>query len=49
MDNHWSERSLFEDQAKWLAKCLNMHYAYMANLERDPLNHGKHRRQYGTD
>ncbi|MFJ7637745.1 endonuclease/exonuclease/phosphatase family protein [Peribacillus sp. NPDC097225] len=48
VDNHWSERSLFEDQAKWLAKRLNMHYAYMANLDRDPLNHGEHRRQYGT-
>ena len=48
VDNHWSERSNFEDQAKWLADRLGMHYSYAANLDRDPLNPGEPRRQYGT-
>ena len=48
VDNHWSERSQFEDQANWLADRLNMHYTYAPNLDRDPLNPGEHRRQYGT-
>ena len=48
VDNHWSERSNFEDQAKWLAERLGMHYTYAANLDQDPLNHGEPRRQYGT-
>ena len=48
VDNHWSERSAFEDQAKWLAERLGMFYVYAANLDRDPLNEGEPRRQYGT-
>lgn len=48
VDNHWSERSHFEDQAKWLAKRLDMHYTYAANLDLDPLKAGENRRQYGT-
>ena len=40
VDNHWSERSNFEDQAKWLADRLGMHYTYAANLDRDPLSLG---------
>ena len=48
VDNHWSMRSQFEDQAKWLANRLDMHYAFAANLDRHPLNHGEPRRQYGT-
>ncbi|MCM3668298.1 endonuclease/exonuclease/phosphatase family protein [Mesobacillus maritimus] len=48
MDNRWSERSEFEDQAKWLADRLGMHYTYAANLDREPTNPGEHRRQYGT-
>ena len=48
VDNHWAERSNFEDQAKWLAERLGMHYTYAANLDRDPLNLGEPRRQYGT-
>lgn len=48
VDNHWSERSEFEDQAKWLADRLGMHYTYAANLDREPLNPGEPRRQYGT-
>jgi endonuclease/exonuclease/phosphatase family metal-dependent hydrolase len=48
VDNHWSERSNFEDQAKWLADRLDMHYTYAANLDNGPLNPGEPRRQYGT-
>lgn len=48
VDKHWSERSQFEDQARWLAERLDMHYTYAANLDRDPLNAGEPRRQYGT-
>ncbi|MGM9954481.1 MAG: endonuclease/exonuclease/phosphatase family protein [Peribacillus sp.] len=48
VDNRWSERSQFEDQTKWLAEHLDMQFAYAANLDLIPLNHGKHRRQYGT-
>lgn len=48
VDNHWSDRSDFQDQAKWLAERLGMFYVYGANLDRDPLNEGEPRRQYGT-
>ena len=48
VDNHWSERSQLEDQAKWLAERLDMHYTYAANLDLDPVNPGEPRRQYGT-
>ncbi|KKI92544.1 endonuclease/exonuclease/phosphatase [Bacillus sp. SA1-12] len=48
VDNHWSERSDFQDQAKWLAERLGMFYTYAPNLDLDPLNEGEHRRQYGT-
>jgi endonuclease/exonuclease/phosphatase family metal-dependent hydrolase len=48
VDNHWSKRSNFENQAKWLAERLDMHYTYMANLDLDPLISGNHRRQYGA-
>lgn len=48
VDRHWSERSDFVDQAKWLARNLHMHVVYGANLDRDPANPGEPRRQYGT-
>ncbi|MCO0598461.1 endonuclease/exonuclease/phosphatase family protein [Peribacillus butanolivorans] len=48
VDNHFSERSNFEDQAKWLANYLGMHYTYGANLDYEPLQEGERRRQYGT-
>ncbi|CAN7480895.1 endonuclease/exonuclease/phosphatase family protein [Paenibacillus sp. LjRoot153] len=48
VDNHFSARSDFEDQAKWLANYLGMHYMFAANLDYDPLNEGEPRRQYGT-
>ncbi len=48
VDNHWSSRSDFQDQAKLLAERLNMFYTYAANLDYEPLNDGDERRQYGT-
>lgn len=48
VDRHWSGRSDFVDQARWLARELNMHAVYAANLDRDPLSPGQPRRQYGT-
>lgn len=48
VDNHWSDRSELEDQAKWLADRLDMHFTYVANIDLDPLNPGEPRRQYGT-
>ncbi|MFG6120961.1 endonuclease/exonuclease/phosphatase family protein [Thalassobacillus sp. B23F22_16] len=48
VDRHWSERSNLEDQAKWLAEYLDMHYVYGANLDLDPAEEGNPRRQYGT-
>lgn len=48
VDNHWGDRSEFVDQANWLAKELNMHVVYGANLDLDPANPGEARRQYGT-
>lgn len=48
VDNHFSERSNFKDQAKWLAKYVGMHYTYAANLDYEPLQVDQHRRQYGT-
>lgn len=48
VDRHWSERSDFVDEAAWLARELNMHVVYGANLDEDPLEPGQPRRQYGT-
>ncbi|EMY35043.1 endonuclease/exonuclease/phosphatase [Arthrobacter crystallopoietes BAB-32] len=48
VDNHWSSRSDFVDQAAWLADRLGMHYSYAANLDRDPVDGQPERRQYGT-
>jgi endonuclease/exonuclease/phosphatase family metal-dependent hydrolase len=48
VDRHWSERSNFVDQTAWLARELNMHVVYGANLDNDPLEPGQPRRQYGT-
>lgn len=48
VDNHFSDRSDFQDQAKWLANRLGMFYTYAANLDYKPINDGEPRRQYGT-
>ena len=48
VDKHWSSRSNFVDQAKWLAEDLGMHYVYGANLDLEPTEEGNPRRQYGN-
>ncbi|TCN40248.1 endonuclease/exonuclease/phosphatase family metal-dependent hydrolase [Kribbella orskensis] len=48
VENHWSERGNWEDQAAWFARRLDLHYAFAANLDLPPLNPGEPRRQYGT-
>jgi endonuclease/exonuclease/phosphatase family metal-dependent hydrolase len=48
VDNHWSARSNFVDQATWLAERLGMHVAFGANLDLDPPAPGAPRRQFGT-
>jgi endonuclease/exonuclease/phosphatase family metal-dependent hydrolase len=48
VDKFWSERSNWEDQPAWLARRLDMHVTYAANLDLPPLNPGEPRRQYGT-
>jgi endonuclease/exonuclease/phosphatase family metal-dependent hydrolase len=48
VDNHWSARSDFQNQAKELAKQLGMYYTYGPNLDLEPSEEDGHRRQYGT-
>ncbi|HZN73698.1 MAG TPA: endonuclease/exonuclease/phosphatase family protein [Micromonosporaceae bacterium] len=48
VDRHFDARSSFVDQATWLARELNMHLVYGANLNLDPFLPGQPRRQYGT-
>jgi endonuclease/exonuclease/phosphatase family metal-dependent hydrolase len=48
VDRHFSARSEWVDQPAWFAERLDMHVAYAANLDLDPLNPGEPRRQYGT-
>ncbi|MFB0833430.1 endonuclease/exonuclease/phosphatase family protein [Arthrobacter halodurans] len=48
VDNHWSSRSDFVDQAAWLADRLDMHFAYGANLDEAPLDGAADNRQYGN-
>jgi endonuclease/exonuclease/phosphatase family metal-dependent hydrolase len=48
VDRHWSNRSGFLDQAAWLARELDMHLVYGANVDREPLAPGGPRRQCGT-
>ncbi len=48
VDNHWSARSDFEDQAAALAERLDMHFVYGANLDLAPAAGQTERRQYGT-
>jgi len=48
VDNHWSERSHFEDQSKWLGERLNMFYSYGANLDYGSIIPKKPRHQYGN-
>lgn len=48
VDNHFSSRSDFVDQAAWFAERLDMHVAYGANLDRDPASGQTERSQYGN-
>ncbi|GIP37671.1 metal-dependent hydrolase [Paenibacillus sp. J31TS4] len=48
VDNHYSSRSGLEDQAARLSELTGMRYVYAANLDLDPPEPGKPRRQYGT-
>jgi len=48
VDRHFGARSDFVDQASWLARELNMHVVYGANLDLDPRTPDEPRRQYGT-
>ena len=48
VDRHWGGRSEFADQATELARRLDMHVVFGANLDLDPLQPGQPRRQYGT-
>ena len=45
---HWSADSAFRDQAADLGRLLSMEFVFGANLDRDPLEPGAPRRQYGT-
>jgi len=45
---HWSADSDFRDQAAELERLLEMTPVFGANLDRDPLEPGAPRRQYGT-
>ncbi|MFE9001935.1 endonuclease/exonuclease/phosphatase family protein [Streptomyces sp. NPDC007875] len=46
-DRFW-KRSGFVDQPAWLGERLGMHHAFGANLDLDPEEPGRPRRQYGT-
>lgn len=45
---HWSADSDFADQPAELARLLEMEVVFGANLDRDPPEPGRPRRQYGT-
>lgn len=47
VDRHFSERSQFKDQIKYLAEALRMHYIYFPTIDREPLTDDEQRRQYG--
>ena len=48
VDRHFGERSDFVDQATWLAQTLDMHVAFGANLDLEPIDPADPRRQYGN-
>jgi endonuclease/exonuclease/phosphatase family metal-dependent hydrolase len=48
VDKYFDARSNWGDQPAWLAARLKMNYVFAANLDWDPLEPGKPRRQYGT-
>ncbi|MFG1910733.1 endonuclease/exonuclease/phosphatase family protein [Kribbella sp. NPDC048928] len=48
VDKYFDARSNWENQPAWLAARLKMSYVFAANLDWDPAEPGKPRRQYGT-
>jgi endonuclease/exonuclease/phosphatase family metal-dependent hydrolase len=48
VDRHYGERSEWTDEPAELARRLNMHVVYGANLDLEPPSAGQPRRQYGT-
>ena len=48
VDKYFDARSNWVDQPAWLAARLKMNYVFAANLDWDPAEPGKPRRQYGT-
>lgn len=48
VDVHWSSRSDFVDQARWLADELDMRLVFAPILNNNPLEDGQPRRQFGT-
>ncbi|GAA1611152.1 endonuclease/exonuclease/phosphatase family protein [Kribbella karoonensis] len=48
VDKYFDARSNWVDQPSWLAARLKMNYVFAANLDWDPAEPGKPRRQYGT-
>ncbi|HZX08176.1 endonuclease/exonuclease/phosphatase family protein [Kribbella sp.] len=48
VDRFFDARSNWVDQPSWLAARLKMNYVFAANLDWDPAEPGKPRRQYGT-
>ncbi|WP_166679974.1 MULTISPECIES: endonuclease/exonuclease/phosphatase family protein [Kribbella] len=48
VDKYFDARSNWVDQPAWLAARLQMNYVFAANLDWDPAEPGKPRRQYGT-
>jgi endonuclease/exonuclease/phosphatase family metal-dependent hydrolase len=47
VDRHFSKRSLYEDQARWLANQLKMNYAFSPSISKQSKS-GKETRQYGN-
>jgi endonuclease/exonuclease/phosphatase family metal-dependent hydrolase len=48
VDRYFDARSNWVDQPTWFAARLKMNYVFAANLDWDPAETGKPRRQYGT-
>jgi endonuclease/exonuclease/phosphatase family metal-dependent hydrolase len=48
VDRYFDARSDWVDQSAWLAARLEMNHVFAANLDWDPPEPGKPRRQYGT-
>jgi endonuclease/exonuclease/phosphatase family metal-dependent hydrolase len=47
VDRHWSERSLFVDEAAWLGERLGMQVRFAPIYSLDPLHEGEPRREFG--